>query len=415
MSSSLFRKEALDHHKDRLYGDVILLQPLSITVLVGIVVFICALILILLFWGSYARKESVHGYLIPDKGIVKIYAPQQSTIQQVHVKEGSEVKRGQVLITMLSQRSLEGGSDIDATLLHELEMTKKQQEERIVGEKSLIQSETHRLHDKIKSLEKELSQIESSITTQESRVKILESRVAGAKKLLEKKNISEMDFNKFYDELLVQRQQYQELLRAKGSTQSGLAQTRSELDQLPINSKARISEIENTISEINQRYAEVRGRRTGEVRASVDGTITALQVNEGQTRGQNELLLEIVPKDALFQVELFVPSRAIGFITKNQTVRVRYDAFPYQRFGIYEGKVASISKHILIPQELPVPIELKEPVYRVIVNLKQQHVNAYGKSFPLQAGMSLEADIILEKQTLWKWIFDPLFSLKGRF
>jgi len=67
-----------------------------------------------------------------------------------------------------------------------------------------------------------------------------------------------------------------------------------------------------------------------------------------------------------------------------------------------------------LPSELPVPLELKEPVYRVTVNLKQQHVNAYGKDFPLQAGMSLEADIILDKQTLFQWIFNPLISLKGR-
>jgi len=110
-----------------------------------------------------------------------------------------------------------------------------------------------------------------------------------------------------------------------------------------------------------------------------------------------------------------VPSRAIGFVTQGQTVRIRFDAFPYQRFGIYEGQVAVISKHVLLPQELPIPFaDLKEPVYRITVNLKKQYVMAYGKQFPLQAGMSLDADIILEKQTLFRWILDPLISLKGR-
>lgn len=415
MSSSLFRKEALEHHKDRLYGDVILLQPLSITILVSAVVFICTLILIVLFWGSYARKESVRGYLIPDKGIVKLYAPQQGTVQKILVQEGDDVNQSQVLLSILSQRTLEGGSDIETTMLQELEETKKQQFERIEGEKSLVTSETQRLNEKIKSLQKELAQIESSIKTQESRLKILEKRVAGAKKLLENKNISEIDYNRLYEELLEQQQKYQDLLRANGATLSNLAQTKTELEQLPIRSKARVSEIQNKISDLNQHIAEVSGRRTGEIRAPVAGVITALQITEGQTKGQGELLLEIVPKESVFQVELFVPSRAIGFIARDQVVRIRYDAFPYQRFGIYEGKVANISKHILLPKELPVPLELKEPVYRVVVNLKQQHVNAYGKAFPLQAGMSLEADIVLEKQTLWKWIFDPLFSLKGRF
>jgi membrane fusion protein len=60
-------------------------------------------------------------------------------------------------------------------------------------------------------------------------------------------------------------------------------------------------------------------------------------------------------------------------------------------------------------------MELKEPVYRVTVELNKQDVFAYGENFPLQAGMMLEADIILDKQSLFEWIFEPLMSMKGRF
>lgn len=415
MTSSLFRKEALEHRKDRLYGDVILLQPLSMTMLIGVVVFISLMILAILFWGTYARKETVRGYLIPDKGIVKTYAPQAGTISKIHVNEGDEVVIGQTLITILSERSMQGGSDIDTLLLHELEATQKHQLERIKGEESLLASETARLLTQIQSLQKELEQIEQSLRTQEDRNQILESRIAGAKKLLDSKNISQNEYQKLVEESLVQKQQYQELLRGKGSRQSTLAQTQSELEQLPIKYKAHIHEIENAISELKQRYAEVQGRHTVEIRSPIAGMVTALQAREGQMQTTNTPLLALMPKDATLQVELFLPSRAIGFIAPGQTVRIRYDAFPYQRFGIYEGKVEVISKHVLLPSELPVPLELKEPVYRITVDLKNQHVNAYGKTLPLQAGMSLEADIILEKQTLFEWILDPLVSLKGRF
>jgi membrane fusion protein len=217
------------------------------------------------------------------------------------------------------------------------------------------------------------------------------------------------------EEYLVQKQRYQELLSSKSAKQNALAQSESELDQLPIKSKSRISEIENNISELKQRYAEIKGRRGLEIRSPITGMITAVQAREGQQANNNTPLLAIIPKDAQMQAELFVPSRAIGFITKGQIVRIRYDAFPYQRFGIYEGTVVVISKHVLLPQELPIPLDLKEPVYRITVNLKNQNVMAYGKEFPLQAGMSLDADIILEKQTLFRWILDPLISLKGRF
>lgn len=419
MTSSLFRKEALEYRKDKLYGDVILLQPLSLTLLVGAVLVICSLILAILFWGTYARKELVHGYLIPDKGIVKIYSPQPGTVSKVHVREGDSVQEGQILITVLSERSIQGGSDIDALKLREIELTKSQQLDRIEGEKKLFASEKSRLKAQMESLRKELGQIEVALTNQEDRVQILESRVAAFKKLLVNKNISETDYQKLYEELIVQKQNYQDLLRTKGNRESTLAQTESELEQLPIKTRSHITEIENSISELKQRYADVEGHRILEIRAPIAGTISSLQSKEGQWLASNVALstplLAILPKNALMQAELYVPSRSIGFVEPGQTVRVRYDAFPYRRFGVYEGKVEIVSKHVLLPSELSVPIDSKEPVYRVTVNLQSQNVNAYGREFPLQAGMSLEADMILEKQTLIKWLLDPVISLRGKF
>lgn len=414
MTSSLFRKEALEHRKDRLYGDVILLQPLPLTLLVSVVVVICALILAILFWGTYARKETVHGYLLPDKGIVKTYAPQAGTIAKVHVREGDDVVEGQTLITILSERSVQGGSDIDTLQLQELQSTLEHQQERIASEKSLEVAQTAQLKTQIEGLKNELGQIAQNIKSQQDRVQILETRVESLKKLLESKNISQMDYQKIYEELLVQRQRYQELLSTKSAKQNTLSQAESELDQLPLKTKSRIHEIENNISELKQRTAEIQGRRGLEIRSPIAGTITGLQAKDGQMANNNTPLLAIIPKDAQMQAELFLPSRAIGFITPGQSVRIRFDAFPYRRFGIYEGTVSVISKHVLLPAELPIPLDLKEPVYRITVNLKSQHVVAYGKEFPLQAGMSLEADIILERQTLFSRILDPILSLKGK-
>ncbi len=416
MTSSLFRKEALEHRKDRLYGDVILLQPFSMTVLVSAVVVICLFVLAILFWGTYARKETVHGYLLPDKGIVKTYATQAGTIAKVYVREGDEVKEGQPLITILSERSMQGGSDIDTLQLQEIEATLAHQLDRIKNDTSLETTQLAQLQSQIEGLKKELGQIEQNLSTQQDRVKILESRVEAAKKLYDNKNMSHLEYQKYVEELFTQKQRYQELLSLKAGKQNSLTQAKSELEQLPIKAKSNIHEIENKISELKQRQAEIKGRRGIELRAPISGTVTAVQAREGQVANNNNTpLLAIIPKDAVMQVELFVPSRAIGFITQGQTVRIRFDAFPYQRFGIYEGQVAVISKHVLLPQELPIPFpDLKEPVYRITVNLKKQYVMAYGKQFPLQAGMSLDADIILEKQTLFRWILDPLISLKGR-
>jgi membrane fusion protein len=114
------------------------------------------------------------------------------------------------------------------------------------------------------------------------------------------------------------------------------------------------------------------------------------------------------------KAELLVPSRAIGFVRVGQPVSIRYDAFPYQNFGRYEGTITEISHNILTRSDVSsAPITLEEPVYRVTAALDRQDIRAYGKSLSLQAGMLLKGDVILDKRSLMRWVLDPLLSVKG--
>ena len=125
-------------------------------------------------------------------------------------------------------------------------------------------------------------------------------------------------------------------------------------------------------------------------------------------------LVSLLPTDTSLRAELFVPSRSIGFITTGQAVAMRYQAFPYQRFGSYTGRVAEISRTLILPGETIVPFALPEPAYRVIVELDGQAVRAYGRQYPLQSGMQLDANIELDRRRLYQWVLDPLYSVRGR-
>jgi membrane fusion protein len=108
-----------------------------------------------------------------------------------------------------------------------------------------------------------------------------------------------------------------------------------------------------------------------------------------------------------------VPTRAIGFIRPGQPVRVLYDAFPYQNFGTYSGRTVKVSQTILTSTDVSVPVTLKEPVYRVTAELDRPDIDAYGQKIPLQSGMLLKADIILEKRSLLNWLLAPLLSARA--
>ncbi|HWW72531.1 MAG TPA: HlyD family secretion protein, partial [Duganella sp.] len=118
----------------------------------------------------------------------------------------------------------------------------------------------------------------------------------------------------------------------------------------------------------------------------------------------------IVPAGSPLQAQLSVPSRAIGFIRPDQVVQLRYQAYPYQKFGHARGVVRSVTRSTLATDATAG----REASYRVVVTLAEQNIRAYGQPQALQTGMLLEADILHEQRHLYEWVLDPLYSLTGR-
>lgn len=137
-----------------------------------------------------------------------------------------------------------------------------------------------------------------------------------------------------------------------------------------------------------------------------------MQAKVGQFADPRRLQMEIIPNDSVLEAELFVPARAIGFVEPGQKVRILYEAFPYQQFGTYGGRVVKVSQTILTGNDASGPLALKEPAYRVTAALDRPDIDAYGKRVPLQADMLLRADIILAKRSLVSWFLDPLLSVR---
>lgn len=151
------------------------------------------------------------------------------------------------------------------------------------------------------------------------------------------------------------------------------------------------------------------------MKASRSGIVTNLQAREGQQAQTSIPVLSLVPEGAGLTAQLLVPVRSAGFLETGQPLRIRYDAFPYQKFGLYTAEVVEVSNTVLLPDELlKVPVTVREPVYRVSARLIQPFVQAYGRDFSLKPGMTLSADVQLTERSLLQWLLEPIYSLKGR-
>lgn len=122
--------------------------------------------------------------------------------------------------------------------------------------------------------------------------------------------------------------------------------------------------------------------------------------------------MSILPTDSRWIAELYVSTKAIGNITKSSAVYLKYDAFPYMKFGVYRGEVKDISGTILTRESLPPEIPATEPMYRVLVNLEKQQIQLGDKYYSLQSGMTVTAELEAESRRLVDWFLGPLYEMR---
>nr|WP_255353048.1 HlyD family efflux transporter periplasmic adaptor subunit [Arsukibacterium sp. MJ3] len=210
------------------------------------------------------------------------------------------------------------------------------------------------------------------------------------------------------------RQQLAELNANEQSQLAQLTQLSGLLQRLPSEREQQLALMDGDISRLAQQQTELNARGEMLITAPISGRVTNLMAEVGNNVQLGIPLLTIMPDNAMLEAVLLVPTRAYGFVQPGQRTRLRFDAFPYQRFGLYEGQVIKTAQAIVLPNEVEMPVAVQEPVYRVKVALDSQLIRAYGNTVPLQSGMLLSADIVLEQRSLLAWLFEPILSLQGR-
>lgn len=97
MEFGLFRSEAAQAQRRRVLGDIVLVRPLSTTLLTVAAMVMATCVVLFFTFGTYTRRTTVAGVVMPDSGLVKVYALQPGIVVERDVKEGQHVTRGQTL------------------------------------------------------------------------------------------------------------------------------------------------------------------------------------------------------------------------------------------------------------------------------------------------------------------------------
>jgi membrane fusion protein len=418
MPDQLFRQEALEAKSSGWLGSIVLVSKGAAGLLVAVSTLASLFILVFLSTFEYTRRARVTGSTTPDQGLIKIVSPISGVVQTRLVSESASLALGQELLSVSSDRATQQSASAQAEVSEKVRSRIENLKFEKATQLDLMQFQRSGLEQRQRSLASELSQLEREIRLQSDRVALSQRNVDRFKELARTQFVSQIQAQQREEEFLDQQARLQALRRNRIGIDKELAAVRAELAQLPTKLQSQIATIDRSVSAAEQELLENESRRQISITAQQAGTATAVLVESGQMVSAGQPLLSIVPANSKLEAHLYAPSRSAGFIQPGHKVLLRYQAFPYQKFGHQEGVVKNVSKTALAPQELSHlaqgSLTNNEPVFKIVVELASKTVAAYGEQKPLQPGMQLEADILLDRRKLVEWVLEPLYSLRGK-
>lgn len=416
--TDLFREAALDEQRQKVHGAIILDSRTPVTLTVWALCGVVALGLVMFFSAGFARKEIVAGQVMPTEGLVEVTSGLSGVVAERLVKEGQVVRSGDVLFVISGERTTVRG-DTQARIEAGLDQRRdslRAELEQSVGQ-SRLQRET--LATRLKDLKRQAGHLDAEIELQARRARLADDARRQYETLAASQDVPAVMARDKAAEALDQRSRLQAMRRERAALDAQIAQLRAEQSDTVLRSQREAKTLERTLSSLDQEGMENEARREILVRAARAGTVSSIVAQTGQSVALGQVLATVVPAGATMEAVLLVPTRAIGVLRAGAPVELRYDAFPFEKYGQFKGRVREVSGTPLpeaeVRRTMPGAGDTPAgPMYRLRVELDSQTVPAQGREVPLMAGMGLQASLTLEHRKLYQWAFEPMAQLTGR-
>jgi len=403
---------------------------------------LAVLLVIAILWsvfGSVDRIVVAPGKIATRTPMLVMQPFTTSRILQINVKAGDHVRKGQVLVKFDPAFAQ---ADVVA-LQHKVETLKAQTarlEAELAGQKfsagpgdsaeriTQAQIFDHEMSDyaaELKQRDSRLTQVDSQIKVDEANLPGLHSQRDMARRVV---TIQQgLRAQQAAAELDVMRAQASEIdadlklenttgelakLRAQRAEtsqerQAFLDKWRSDHNQQLVQARQDLAESTETLNKAH------RMRDLTEIVAPVSGTgLEVADRSEGSVLREAETLVTLVPDGADLYVEANVPSRDISYVKVGDTVRVKLETYPFQRFGTVNGRLDVISADSIPLKQDPAQPKREDAasqlVYRVQVRITDSLRDLAARSIHVRPGLVASAEIKTGKRSVASYILDPV-------
>ena len=419
-NNGLFRQEAINYQKAKWMGKALLIKGYSAWfVFLLSIIFIIVLVLAAIF-GTYTRRINVPGEITTQPRAINLFSTQQGFIINSHVKVGDKVKKGDPIYELdvsqttqlgnVTQKTIESINNQIKNISEIIETLKENKQITLNALKQQI-DEYNKFHQDslllVKNAEKGMSEMFES----------MQNYADYQKKGL----INNEQFNNQRYLYYQQQNSYQFLQNQIIQENLSIIQLNSELVTKIADFDNKISEYQFQLNALQRQLTEVNAKGTLIISAPSDGRIESLSVTDGQMVKTDDSLAQLIPANTdSYYLVLWAPNESVPYISVNDKINIRYEAYPYQKFGQFSGKIMSISKVPASSQEMSTysssPLSQNninyQAYYKVMVSLDKQQMAKFNNKIKLTNGMKADITLFLEKRPIYQWMLSPFYDIQ---
>ncbi|WP_019142903.1 HlyD family efflux transporter periplasmic adaptor subunit [Noviherbaspirillum massiliense] len=421
------------------------------------VIAMVALVLAGLAWSFFGHADVIvtaPGTLQPESDVRRVYVPVDGELANLYIAEGQPVSKGDVLGRLNARGAIEAATNaLEAQLkLEDAEREWRQFPER----KALMERKAQALQQQIEAEErlheKRMSEGTSKLAEgQKAQLQEARSNLDNARRA---RDLAKEEADKFARLFAmpggggVSQSQVEAKKNALQAAENALRVAQSKLGELNFRLSQEYREATEKVEGSGQQLAKLRldydaalkeiaiaedktrlqvqtarlvADAAARIRfenidkdnfllivAPVDGVVTDVTSTQpGDKIQANAPLGGIAPKNARPVLKIAIAEQDRAFLREGLPVKMKFNAFPYQRYGLIDGTLEYIS-----PATKPAG-QNKQPVYEGRVTLQRDYYQVADKRYPLRYGMTASAEVVVRERRLIDLALDPFRDIGG--
>lgn len=418
MKNDIYRKEAIEYKKMHWKGKALLLADIPAWLVTLLAFFFLTALVLSLILCTFIQRIDVRGEVITLPHSVNVFSPQQGFIVNLYVKVGDIVKKGQPLYELDVSRNTISGNVSAAQI--EVINEKIANAEDIISKLKRNKAETlAALEKQIKTTSASLTETNRMLANTQVGLNKMHTNLASYDKYLKDGLITKDQYNYQHSLYFQQQSAYQSLVTQKMQLESQLTQTSSDKITKAADFDNQMSSQHNQINDYKNQLVESNANGNLIIKATTNGKIESLAVTKGQMVENGSSLAQIKPTGNIeYYLILWLPNNTIPYVKPGDTINIRYDAFPADKFGQFPGKVMSISSVPASRQEMAEYTNVNNgtnqqelALYKAIIKIKDKTFSYNGKTLTLSNGLKAQAVVFLEERPLYMWMFTPFYKM----